>query len=82
MKINTVNPKFSHLRSFIKLKPSCNAEIILSSTDISNACPSREFLTGQLCLLKKHGGRKNLTKRYTSSTYRYVKKGVSNILLV
>ena len=66
----------------MKIKPSCNAEITLSFTDISNACPSREFLTWQLCLLKNMEAGKIFTKWYISSTSGYVKRAVSNILLV
>ena len=34
------------MRSFMKIKPSQN----LSCTDISKPCPTREFLTKQICL--------------------------------
>ena len=41
----------SHLRSFMKIKPSGNAEITQSVTDIGKSCPSGEFLALQICLL-------------------------------
>ena len=41
----------SHMRSFVKIKPSQNGEIILSFTDMGNPCRSRELLTSQICLL-------------------------------
>ena len=39
------------MRSFAKIKPSRNLEITLSFTDIGKSCPSRDFLTLQICLL-------------------------------
>ena len=42
----------SHMRSFVKIKSSRNAEITQSFTDIGKSCPSREFLASQICLLK------------------------------
>ena len=38
-------------RSFVKIKPSQNAKITLSFTDVDKSCPSHEFLTWQICLL-------------------------------
>ena len=38
------------MRSFMKIKSLRNGEIILSCTDISKSCPTREFLTKQICL--------------------------------
>ena len=40
------------MRSFVKIKSrSRNGEIPLSFTDAGKSCPSREFLTRQICLL-------------------------------
>ena len=39
------------MQSFMKIKSSRNGKIILSFTDIGKSCPSRKFLTSQLCLL-------------------------------
>ena len=39
------------MRSFVKIKSSRNGEITLSFTDKNKSCPSREFLTSQICLL-------------------------------
>ena len=41
----------SHMRSFVKIKSSQNAENTLSFTDICKSCTSREFLASQMCLL-------------------------------
>ena len=41
----------SHIRSFVKIEPSRNGEITMSFTDVGKSCPSRLFLTSQLCLL-------------------------------
>ena len=38
-------------RSFVKLKPSRRGKITLSFTDIGISCPSRDFITSQICLL-------------------------------
>ena len=43
--------KTSHMRSFVKIKPSRNGKITLSFTYVGNSCPSSEFLASQLCLL-------------------------------
>ena len=40
------------MRSFMKIKSSRNGEIILSFTDMGKSCPSPEFKTLQICLLK------------------------------
>ena len=39
------------MQSFVKIKSSCKGEITLLFTDKGKACPSREFLTSQICLL-------------------------------
>ena len=39
------------MQSFVKIKSSQSREITLSITDIGKSCPSREFLTSQVCLL-------------------------------
>ena len=39
------------MRRFVKIKSSRNGEITLSCTDIGKSCPSRQFLTLQICLL-------------------------------
>ena len=36
---------------FLKIESSQNGEITPSFTDIGKSCPSREFLTSQICLL-------------------------------
>ena len=36
---------------FVKLKPARNGKITMSFADIRISCPSREFLTSQICLL-------------------------------
>ena len=41
----------SHMRSFVKIKPSRNGEITLSFTDIWESYPSHEIVTLQKCLL-------------------------------
>ena len=41
----------SHMRSFVKIKPSRNGEITLPLIDIGKSCLCREFLTSQICLL-------------------------------
>ena len=41
----------SHMRSFVKIESSRNGEITMSFTDVGKSCPSREFLTSQMCLL-------------------------------
>ena len=41
----------SHMRSFEKINTSRNDEIALSFTDLGKSCPSREFLTSQICIL-------------------------------
>ena len=40
---------FYFRETFVKLKPSRNKS--LSFTDIGKSCPSREYLTWQVCLL-------------------------------
>ena len=42
--------KTSHMRSFVKIKSSRNAEITLSFTYMRKSWPSREFLASQICL--------------------------------
>ena len=37
-----------HIQSFVKIKPSRNAEITLSFTDVGNSCPGWEFVTLQI----------------------------------
>ena len=39
------------MRTFMKIKASQNGEITVLFTDVSNSCPSREFLMSQICLL-------------------------------
>ena len=39
------------MRSFVKIKSFRNVEIPLSFAELGKSCPSREFLTSQLCLL-------------------------------
>ena len=39
-------------RSFAKMKPSRNSKITPSFIDAGKSCPSREFLTLQICILK------------------------------
>ena len=39
------------MRSFVKMKYLQNVKITLSFTDAGKSCPSREFLTSQICLL-------------------------------
>ena len=39
------------LRNFVEIKPSQIDTIILSFTDVSKSCPSRELLTWQICIL-------------------------------
>ena len=41
----------SHMQSFINIKFLRKGEINQSFTDIGNLCPSRDFLTSQICLL-------------------------------
>ena len=57
---NTVNSEIftsfifretSHMRSFVKIKPSRNGNITLSCTNVGKSCPRSEFLTLQICLL-------------------------------
>ena len=43
-----INCKFGNFREGLF---SRNGEITLSSSDIGKSCPSREFLTSQICLL-------------------------------
>ena len=52
----------SHMRSFVKIKYSRNAEITLSFTHIRKSWPSHEFLTSQICLLTLHSENKILAK--------------------
>ena len=40
-----------HIRSFVKIKPSCNCKIALSLTIIGKSCLCREHLTSEICLL-------------------------------
>ena len=40
------------MRSFVKIKPSRNAENTLAFTDIGKSCVSSDFLTSQIGLLK------------------------------
>ena len=56
----TVNPEIfarvyfretSHMRSFVKIKPSRNGEITLTFIDMAKSCLSREFFTSLICLL-------------------------------
>ena len=42
---------YLRLRSFVKIKPSRNDKSTLSFTDVGKSCPSRVFLTLQICLL-------------------------------
>ena len=39
------------MRSFVKMKPSRNGEIIMSLNDFGISCPICEFLTLQICHL-------------------------------
>ena len=39
-----------HMLSFVKIESSRNDAITLLLTDIGKSCPSREFLTSQICL--------------------------------
>ena len=39
------------MRSFVKIKSSRFLAITLSFIDIGKSCPSREFLTPQICIL-------------------------------
>ena len=41
----------SHMRSFVKIKSSRNAEITMLLIDICKSCASREFLASQICPL-------------------------------
>ena len=41
----------SHMRSFVKIKPSRNGVITLSFTNTVKSCSSREYFTSQICLL-------------------------------
>ena len=40
-----------HMRSFVKIKSTRNAQITLWFTDICKYCPSRKSLASQMCLL-------------------------------
>ena len=44
----------SHMRSFVKMKPSQNDEMTLLFTDKGKLCPSHDFLTSQICLYAIH----------------------------
>ena len=50
------------MRSFMKIKHSRNGKITLSFTDIRKSCPSREFLTSQICLFSAIRQNKILSK--------------------
>ena len=39
------------MQSLVKMKSLLNREITLLITDIGKSCPSRKFLTSQVCLL-------------------------------
>ena len=41
----------SHMRSFVKIKPSPNGKITLSIIDIGKPCFSHKFFTSLICLL-------------------------------
>ena len=41
----------TQMRSFLKIKPARNDEIILSFTDAGKSDPSREMLKSQICIL-------------------------------
>ena len=56
------NTDTSHMGSCVKKQSSQNGEITLSFTDIGTPCPSREFLTPQICLLTLFAKKKILTK--------------------
>ena len=43
----------SHMRSFVKIKPSRIGDIILSFNVKGKSCPVRDFFTSQMCLLKR-----------------------------
>ena len=45
------NTDTSHMGSCVKKQSSQKGENTLSFTDIGTPCPSREFLTSQICLL-------------------------------
>ena len=38
------------MQSFVKIKPLKNSDVTLLFTDIGKSCPSREFLTSEICL--------------------------------
>ena len=40
----------SHMRSFVKIKPSRNGKITVSFIDIGKSCLNREFFTSLMCL--------------------------------
>ena len=56
------------MHSFVKIKSSRNAEITQSFTDIGKSCPSREFLTSQICLLSQFGKIK-FSRKFTDLEY-------------
>ena len=39
------------MRSFVKIKPSRDADITLSFTDMGKSCTVRDFFMSQVCLL-------------------------------
>ena len=56
------------MRSFVKIKSSQNAEIILSFTD-GNSCPRRDFKTSQICLLTPFA-KINFSRKFPDLQYR------------
>ena len=60
---------YFHMRSFVKIKPSRNGKITLSFTDIRISCPSREFLTSQICLLMLFA-KINLSRKFPNLQYK------------
>ena len=44
----------SHMRSFVKIKPSRNGKSTLSFIDIGKSCLNRECFMSPICLLKLH----------------------------
>ena len=65
------------MRSFMKIKPSRNAEIPLLFNDVGKSCPSCEFLMRQICLFIAVPENKILAKSF-EFTVLVILKGITH----
>ena len=71
--------KSSRMRSFVKIIPSRYGEISLSLIDVAKSCPSREFLTWLICLLRLFAKIKFLRK-FPNLQFWLIQYAITNLL--